>query len=605
MGMRRLGVYGANLPTKKDKTVTASDFAVAGLVGKFGRKYAVAFPFRSVQDALAVLGPQEDPAAYGWDALSGFFANLRGNDAKVYVASYKGAGAVQAYAEVDNQDTVPEPVLKLKAGYQGEDEFGASGNRTGFTVEVGDAFATSVVTLPTGIGATARVVKLNSVIGVKVGDVLKLSKTGYSEHHYVTEVNEATNEVKWADADYAGTGVAADYSASVVGMKVHAWRRNLSGVVSEVDVELGKTWVTLNSLDPDRYVQSVLSAGSWLNAEVLAVTGAPTAAQAFPAAVSSVTYLASGADGSNPASESDWAAAYAMFDDLPVRFVANCETSVEAYQKALESYCAAREDTPIALLVGQVGMTKAQALLAGQSFQRSGEVDAVFVHNWLEVTDPFATSASAPYRRVPPVGHLMGYAIAALAELGVHCVPARKTRALSGAQGVVGYQALGDFDRTDLAEAGVNVIQSLLGRGIVVRNWFTPSTAPEFMFGNGLLMRNYIKVSAVDSLQDSENTPNDIQAVREDRMALLQFLNKLWTRGSNGNVREGETFGQYENEDGTLTTRDDAFEVVGDATNNPVSSLRAGNRDLDCWFTYPSPAGSIKVGVGILYKVSA
>jgi hypothetical protein len=198
----------------------------------------------------------------------------------------------------------------------------------------------------------------------------------------------------------------------------------------------------------------------------------------------------------------------------------------------------------------------------------------------------------------------MGAAIEAIQTLGIHAITARKTRALVGAMDVVGYQALDDYDRTDLAEAGVNVLQNIQGRGIVIRNWFTPSTAPEFKFGNVIAMRNYIKISGVDSLQDSENTPNDIAHVREDKSAMQLFMHRLWLYGSNKNIPEGETFGQYEKSDGTTSSEEEAYEIVADATNNPVASLQAGERNIDIWFMFPAPAGSIKVGVGVIYKTN-
>jgi hypothetical protein len=118
-------------------------------------------------------------------------------------------------------------------------------------------------------------------------------------------------------------------------------------------------------------------------------------------------------------------------------------------------------------------------------------------------------------------------------------------------------------------------------------------------------MRNYIKISGVDSLQTSENTPNTIGRVREDRMAMLQFMHKLWKRGSTGNVKEGETFGQYEIDDGkgTVSTEADAYEVIADASNNPVGFLQAGNRDIDVYFSFPAPCGSLRIGVGVIYRV--
>lgn len=601
--MRRLGVFGENLPTKKERTVQASDFSNAGLIGKFDRKFGKAFKVRSAQDARVIVGPQTQSGAYGWDAINGFFANLNGRDGNLYILPYKGASSANAAASLNNTDSAPEPALSLKAAFQGELEHGVAGNRTGYTLEVGASFVSSVEALPTGTGAAARVITLGSVAGIKVGDVVKLSKTGYDEYHYITEVDESARKVYWADADYAGTGTAADFTLSVVALRLHVWLKDTRGVVAEADTDLGKTWVTFNPLDPDKYIENVFSRSSYMAADVLTVTGTPTAAQLYPAAVSTVTYLAGGLDGTDPSSAADWSAIYALMDNLPVRFLANVETTNVAYQRALETYARGRADNPIVLLVGAASHTKASAVAAGIGFQRSDEVDAVYVHNWIKVSDPFATSPLSPDRQVPAAGHLMGYAISGIAEMGIHVIPALPTRPLKGANDVVGEQALSDFDRTELAEAGANVIQNVAGRGLMVRNWFTPSTDAVFKYGNAVLMRNYVKVSGVDSLQLSENTPNDIAHVREDRSAMLQFMNKLWMRGSNGNIKEGETFGQYENTDGTISTREDAFEVVADASNNPVGSLQAGERNIDVWFMFPAPAGSIKVGVGLIYKV--
>jgi hypothetical protein len=164
----------------------------------------------------------------------------------------------------------------------------------------------------------------------------------------------------------------------------------------------------------------------------------------------------------------------------------------------------------------------------------------------------------------------------------------------------VGDQFLSDLDRTDLAENGINVIQELDGIGTIVRNFFTPSIDVAYQFGNGILMRNFIKISAVDSLQPSENQPNSIGRIKEDRMAILQFLYRLWESGSTGNVPTGETFGQTQDEEGNESTPEDHFEVKADAINNPQISINAGERNIDVYFTFPAPAGSIKIGVGIL-----
>lgn len=606
--MRRLGVSGDNLPTKSEKSVTAADFGIAGLVAKCDRKYYKAFPFRNTQEAEQVLGGQTDAGAYGWDAINGFFANLRGEDGTLYVIPFPGTGAVQASKSLNDAQSSPEPTLSLKAAYQNEDEYGVSANRTGYKLLRGNAFTSAVVTLPTGTGAPARVITLESVVGFKVGDVLLLEKTGYAEHHYVTAVDEAAKTVTWADADYAGTGDPADYAANVLALKITVYRKDSKGVVSEVDQSIGKSWCTFNANDANKYIENVFAASSWLKAVKLAVTGTPTAAQLYPADVTTVTYLAGGTDGTTPASVSAWNTVYALFNNLPIRVNANVETAVTEYQQALETYNQNRttKDNPVAVICGEFDLsTKSEAIASGQLFQRSDEVDAVYAHNWIGVPDPFADSPTAPRRAIPNCGHLMGWIVAGFSSLGIHQIPAQITFPLRGVYEVFGFTAPDDQDRTDLADAGVNVIQFLSGTGYCVRNLFTSSTAVEFRYVNAVFMRNFIKVSGVDSLQTSENTPNSIGRVREDRMAMLQFMHRLWKRGSTGNVKEGETFGQYELDDGkgTVSSEEDAYEVIADASNNPVGFLQAGNRDIDVYFGFPSPAGSIKIGVGVLYRV--
>jgi hypothetical protein len=147
-----------------------------------------------------------------------------------------------------------------------------------------------------------------------------------------------------------------------------------------------------------------------------------------------------------------------------------------------------------------------------------------------------------------------------------------------------------------------DILQNISGLGVVLRNLFALSTRAEFKFANAILQRNFIKVSCVDALQISENTPNSIDAVQHDRITVVNFMHRLWQQGSNGNVRVGETFGQYQLADGSLSTEADAYEVIGGVTNNPVADMQQGLRNIDVYFMFPAPAGSIKIGVGLIYK---
>lgn len=589
--MRKLGVYGENLPTKKEKSVDPADFSIAGLIGFFDRQYKKPFKCTSDVEAQTIFGIQTNKNYYGWDCLNGFFANLRGNRGSIFVLSPVGKDAVQARAEVQNTSTI----FTLKGAYLGEDEYGISANRTGFSIEQGHYFESDVSEV------SGKVVTVASCSGIHVGDIVKLhyigSDGGTDVDGVVDSVDESARTVTFKDAPVLKDKPATDFVLWGMGFKIKIYRRSLTGIVSQVDKFIGETWCTLNAENPAQYLENVLKQSSYLKVTITSTDKLPNDQD--------ITWLSGGTVGTLPSNVTEWAEQYKLFDTIPVRMIANCETADDKIQSALENYCINREDNPITMIVGQRDLQNKQACItAGNYFQRSDEVDAVYVHNWLGVSNPFSDSQIAPDRQVPAVGHLMGQWIYSIDQNGIHSSPARKTCPLVGVNSVVGYQALRDEDRTELAENGVNVIQIMAGKGVILRNSFTPSTAKEFRYSNAIIQRNYIKISCVDSLQDSENTPNDIGSVREDRMAVLQFMNKLWRSGSNGNVKEGETFGQYEKEDGTTSTIDDAFEVVADATNNSVAQLQAGERNIDIWFMFPAPAGSIKVGVGLIYKTA-
>ncbi|MBD3277827.1 MAG: hypothetical protein GF388_05975 [Candidatus Aegiribacteria sp.] len=489
--------------------------------------------------------------------------------------------------------------MKLEAGYQEEKEYGASGNRTGYQIVQGTRFDTE---LAASVSSGDYTAELKSVIGIKVGDVMHFTDSGgnYDEYHKITEIDQGTNEVTWTDAQWGATAGSADDTAEVLGFQLKTYRKAVNGTVQEVETELGEIWCTMESEVTDFYVENVHAQNKYLIATDL--DSASSVGSTRPSNVSSTTYLTSGDDGTAPSGSDNWDLLIDNFDEDPVRFLCIPDDTAEAVNKAGETYCNGREDNPKWIYNLPSDQSKSQLITLGNAYQRSGLVLGVIVANWLEVSDPFATSRTAPAREVPNVGHVMGNWIRVIGEQGIHYVPAVKQYPLLGCLGVVGEQFKSASDRTDLAENGINVIQELPGYGINVRNFFTPSITTAYQFANGILMRDYIKISVVDSLEPVENQPNSLARIREDRTTVLNFLYSLWESGSTGSVPTGETFGQSVNDDGTLTSPQDHFEVVAGATNNPLSQVQLGERNIDVWFSYPAPAGSIKVGVGILLR---
>lgn len=597
--MRRLGVYGENLPTKKSRSVRPSNFLIGGLMAQFERKYNKVFEVSNPAQLQEIFGQNINSSWYGWDAAKGFFDNIVGVTAKMYVKAYVGntgsaINAVVASATINDQDGTPDPTLKIEAAYQGELEYGISGNRTGYKITNGYRFQSKT----NGSQDTAQTfVTVLSAVGVKIGDIIKIEH-GTPIYKKVTAVDESLAKISFATT--LGATVADAVAVGVMGIRIQTYRQDTKGVVTEVEEALGRIYCTLEAEVTEYYVNNVHANNKWAKMTDLASPTTPVE-KTYPADVSTVTYLTAGADGT-AASDSAWQYLnFTAFDNYPIRFLCNPETTTSVINKAGETYCQGRWDNPKWIYNIPENQTKAQLIVIGNGYQRNGEVFGAIAANWLGVTDPFVTGV-APDRHIPNVGHIMGAWIRTIGVYGIHYVPAIKSIALNGVNSVIGDQLLSDLDRTDVADAGVNMIQQISGYGTIIRNFFTPSTATEFKFANGGLMKSYIKVSAVDSLQESENTPNSFPRIKEDATAIYIFLLNLWSIGSTSSVPAGETFGVSVNDDGSSTKFEDHVEVKADIVNNPQSSINNGERNVDVYFTYPAPAGSIRIGVGILLR---
>lgn len=607
--MRRLGVYGANLPTRKSKQVDPADFLVGCIVGQFERKYDKAFVVKSPTEKTEIFGYNISSSWFGSDVVDGFFNNVVGVSAKLYVKAHVGyaAGAIDAVvANASLSDGTPEDILTLKAAYQnkaeGALEYGISGNRTGYTVENGIRFTTAIKTASL-LGDSFFYV--DSVSDIFVGDIIKIVATGAggaTVYKTVTAIEESTGKVSFTGTFDGVANPEVDDVVTIAGFRLRVWRKDINGVQKEADEELGKVWCSTESAVTNYYVENVFSTSKWIDVTRNATTPA-TLDLTFPINVADVTFLTNGADGTAPTTSANWERDLTKLDGLPFRLIANPETTLDSIQKAIEIYCQGRNDNPKVIYNLAVNRTKAQLITIGNNYQRSDDVLGSCIADSLKITDPFSTSPLAPSRVISNAGHIMGLTIRTIGEKGIHYIPQKDTPIF----GIVGLDNenilnIDDDDRTDLADAGINIIQFIKGHGYVLRNMFTPSISSEFKFFNALMMREFIKISCVDSLQLSENQPNNIKRIKADRDACLRFLYGLWLRGSTGSVSEGETFGQSFNEDNTETKFNNHVQVTADFTNNTQAGIDAGERNNDIYFTFPAPAGSIRIGVGLWQK---
>ncbi len=606
---RTVGVHGKNLPAKKNLNVLQAQFSIGGLIGKTDRQYNKTYPIKSIEEMAEIFGGQITSGNYLWDAVSGFFSNTQGLDATLYVQSYVGydtggdvIDAVVASREKADVGADADAYI-VQPAYLDELQYGIGGNRIGTKFTQADRVTTQAAGTVAASGVFLAA--LDSVQGMVVGDLILFKTAAGASPVYkiITAIDETANTVSWI-GDFEVSGGSAETLAInddvvISGFKVQTYVKSPSGIETEVDTDLGKIICSSESLVSDFFVENVFQNSKYIK---INEGSASTLGGRLPVTESVVVYNTSGAEGTAINSVEAINAFLPNFNNLPIRMLANPETTDVSQQKALITYSLSREDdNPIVLVNIAEDQTKAQLIQIGAGYQKSVFNPGVITANWIKVTDPFSSSVIAPPRTIPNVGHVMGAWINSIENNGIHWVPATSKTIINGALDVQGDQFLNDNDRTDLINSGINVIQNKSGIGIKIGNWVTISTATEYQFGNGILMRNFIKISVIDSLQPIENTPNTLSRINDTRNLIISFMRGLWNTGSNGNVKLGVTFAQ-EIINTVATNFEDHVEVQGDNINNPNSELQIGNQNYKIYFSFPAPAQSIRIGVGILLR---
>lgn len=590
--MRVRGVFGYNLPPQVGTAVRPADFAVAGAIGRFARGLTSIVDANTIPEMAVKVGGYKS-GFYGRYVLDKFFQNLKGSAAKLWIKMYVASDAVQASSTI--QDPSPANTLKVKAAYRQITDKSADGNLTGYTLTNG-ARVTTTVGANALLGATS--LTLASVSQIAVGDLLKIVSSGPTTHYTkVSAVDQNTKTVTCTALTNAAT--AADV-VTAMGFQIVCYRKDNSGAVSKVDLPENAIWLSLEPENTQFYVNTAFANHPYLDLEDLAsATSGPQ--NTWPANVSTVTFLGSGSDGTAPTTTDHWNL-YSAFDNKNIRFLFNTDSTLSGVNLAGEAYCTNRLDSPLWIYNIPAQQTKDQLKTIGLSYQRSNQVQGVINASWRNVTDPIGVGAE-PVLRVPTVGAYTGAWIwTALTGLGIHQIAAGDDVTLFGfaATPDATEDTFTEQERTEILETGVNLIQFIPGVGLSARSGRTPSTNVGALFANYLLMQNFIKVSAVESLHRTESRPNRITALQEYGRAIGDFGRKLY-EGSFPFGIDGEgAFGEFFLEDGSLSKFEDVFIVQADQFNNPNSSITNGEGNIFVRFFPPAPLESLGIGVGVL-----
>ena len=567
-----IGVFGYNTVSAETSTVEPADIFIAGMQGRFSRGLDRVLDVDNMRSLDTVIGPLRE-GYYGREVAETFFQNLGGRKGLLKIRPFVASDAVQAATLVrDEGDTAD--VLRLSASYKETVDRSADGNLTGFTLVNGSRF-TSAAAVDMGVSDSS--IFLRSVADIRKGDILR-TDTG-TLIGKVSTVTEATREVLFESPTTQALTVGETVNA--VGFQVSLYRRNSRGAETPIRSRFDKLWLSMEPENVELYAGTAFKQHPWLSLDVL--NGAGTVDARWPDEVTGVQMLQGGADGTPPLGASDWTDGLRAFDTEPVRFLFNSDSSLSGTNTAGEEYCINRLDSPIWLYNIPAHKTVDELVEYGHDITRSNQVQGVACAGWRHVLQK-GTHGDV-HRLIPTVGAQCGAWFRSIYSIGFHRSPADSVITLKG------FQTIGDGlqsemdkwsndDRERIFESGINIIQSVPGSGLRLRNWRTPSSLVQHRFGKYLLGQNLVKLSSVESLQGEENRLSRISNLRRYGELIRDFAVKLH-RGSFpfGVNREG-AFAVYDKEDGTTSELDDVFFIIVDETNNPQSELNKGNGTL-------------------------
>jgi phage tail sheath protein FI len=596
-----VGVNVAEVDGRSSPTIEAAPTSVAAFLGLTERGVPN-HPVRvaTVQQFRDRFGSHRTNSWLAY-AIDGFFLN---GGREAFINRIVGAGSVAAFVILNNRVTpTAGPALRVAAGYRGQEEPGAWGNRLCLDVR-DDPKGRTQLSAPAATGATSA--QLQSLSGFQMGSVARFADGATLAYRKLTAIDPLAGTISWAASSPLAVSFPSGAQVTSAEFRLVVWFQPMS----TADLAVVEEWpqLSMESESPD-YVVGRLN-HPFTGSRYLTVTdlSSSTSAGDENPAITSKETLHDGADNVPVAADYTGDAAQKTglhaFDTAQVQLLAVPDVHLLASSgrnlvvRGALDYCAERGDC---MLVGSVPDRGAAAGITPRSltdytqlesdylnltikpyaalFQASKVYGALY-SPWIQVDDPAATGP-APTRFVPPDGHIMGVYVRTEQERGIWKAPAGNAAQVRGALDIAA--TFTDGQHTDLVRnAFVNGIRFGPGLGITVAASRTLSTDTRWWYVNVRLLFNFVKSSLREGLRFVRQEPHSEQLRRTVRLNVVTpFLLGLWRQGAFGS-----------------DTPNLVFTVKCDAENNPPNEVDLGNFRIEVYFYPVKPAETILIVVG-------
>lgn len=598
---REQGVHGRSAPPTGGSVFQPSDFSWAGLFIRAPRQIVTPDGLLQIDSSDTtglneLLGPHS-PEYFGRLSVESFFVNKGQVNGRLMVAVNIPTDAVQAEKTINDQaDPTPGPTLTGKSAWRNYAEESYDGNNTGFTLTNGVRAETTAtaVAVPTAVELT-----LASVAQLRVGELLKIYS---AEPHYakVSAINFAEKKVTVSALTLA---VAIDDVVEAMGFQIKIYRKDSRGVENEVQRQEHQIWCSLEPENAEFYVENVFRNHPYISWEDEG--SAEPLDKSWPLDVAVVTYLTGGLQGTAP-TDADWKIDHAKFlgergIKKRVRWIANPESNTETANQDGMTAFNGTEEQPIWICNVPRLATKAEYIDYGTRLQRGDLIFGCAVGSTRPVADPIGAGAN-PVREIPLVAAKIGAWIRTIYTLGFQwAATGRHVPFLGFASSENEHpdDLYTDLDLTEMKDAGINIVQRVAGAGLVCQSARAMSTDVKSQYEHYLLLINFWKVSARDSAVTEIGKPLTLEDVIALAGSVTSFALKTDEAGFPFDVQKNREFFATRDEAGNVLTFEEKFFARADASNNPQSSINAGNGNIDIKFRPPGITESLFFTVGL------
>ena len=251
-----LGVHSQTGQPIGNTAIVASPMNIVGAVGRFNRIFDKVMILDGETDRDYLIGAEPQAGKLGWYILNDAIEKANPKSIKFKFKSFKGSGAATASSTLLDQAGTALSTLTLSAAYRGQPSFGVYDNKIGYTITNVSRLTYSITTIT---GAAPTSIILNSVIGIVVGDQLKITHSSVDYGFKVTAINEATNTLTGTPQ---GTlpALAVSDAVNVMNFKITTWFKDYRGQITKVNTAMNDKYLSMESEATDYYVNNVLAA---------------------------------------------------------------------------------------------------------------------------------------------------------------------------------------------------------------------------------------------------------------------------------------------------------------------------------------------------------